>query len=209
MGDVPIGVRLREERLAERLQMSRTPVREALLRLHAEHFLDRHPEGGYRAINPSAQAMRELYEVRRALELFALRRGDGQDRDWEALAELQEEWKALEAGELSLDAEFVHLDEDFHRRLAESAGNAHLAEELRRLNERLRPVRSHDFVTLGRIAATVDQHLAVLAAVMSHQTEQAEALLGAHITESQAVVERAVAEMLERMLSVGERDSGW
>jgi DNA-binding GntR family transcriptional regulator len=46
LGEVPIGARLREEKLAERLGMSRTPVREALLRLHAEHFLDRHPEGG-------------------------------------------------------------------------------------------------------------------------------------------------------------------
>lgn len=209
MGDVPIGARLREERLAERLEMSRTPVREALLRLHAEHFLDRHPEGGFRAINPSAQTMRELYEIRRALELFALHRATDEGRNWTSLAELQEEWRALEVGELTADAEFVHLDEDFHRRLAESAGNVQLAEELRRFNERIRPVRSHDFVTPGRIAATVEQHLGILDAVIGHRTEEAEHLLDRHITESQAVVERAVATVLERMLSVGERDSGW
>ncbi len=52
LGDVPVGIRLREERIAERLGMSRTPIREALLRLHIERFLDRHPEGGFRATNP-------------------------------------------------------------------------------------------------------------------------------------------------------------
>lgn len=70
MGDVPIGTRLREERLAERLNVSRTPVREALLRLFAEHFVERHPEGGFRATTRSSQTMRELYEVRKALELY-------------------------------------------------------------------------------------------------------------------------------------------
>jgi DNA-binding GntR family transcriptional regulator len=71
LGDVPVGIRLREERIAERLGMSRTPIREALLRLHVERFLDRHPEGGFRATNPSARTMRELYEIRSALELHA------------------------------------------------------------------------------------------------------------------------------------------
>jgi DNA-binding GntR family transcriptional regulator len=210
LGDVPVGARLREERLAERLGMSRTPVRESLLRLHAEHFLERHPEGGYRATVPSAQSMRELYEVRRALEVYALRRtsSDG-DRDYEGLEELREEWRAMEGGEIAQDAEFVHLDEDFHRRLAESAGNSQLAEHLRQVNERIRPVRSHDFMTIGRIATTVEEHLGILEAVLAIHTEKAVTLLERHIGESQTVVEQAVAKVLERMLSVGERDSSW
>lgn len=210
LGDVPIGVRLREERLAERLNMSRTPVREALLRLHAEHFLDRHPEGGYRAMNPSAQTMRELYEVRRALELFALRRTEPDVvRDRPSLEELREEWRVLEATVGTLDAEFVHLDEDFHRRLAESAGNQQLALELGRINERIRPVRSHDFITPGRIAMTIEQHLEILDAVLARRLAQASSLLDRHISQSQTVVELAVAKVLERMLSVEERDPSW
>lgn len=210
LGEVPVGIRLREERIADRLGMSRTPVREALLRLHAEHFLDRHPEGGYRAANPSAQTMRELYEVRRALELFALRRArtsGGHDRG--ALEELREEWAVLEGDPGVPDAEFVHLDEDFHRRLAEAAGNRQLADDLRSVNERIRPVRTHDFVTPGRIDATVEQHLEIVDAVLMRKIGRASALLDRHISESQSVVEVAVAQVLERMLSVGERDSLW
>jgi len=210
LGEVPIGVRLREERIAERLGMSRTPVREALLRLHAEHFLDRHPEGGYKATNPSAQTMRELYEVRRALELFALRRArDTGGHDRSELDELHDEWATLDRDAAQVDAEFVLLDEDFHRRLAEAAGNRQLADELRSINERIRPVRSHDFVTPGRITATIEQHLEILGAVLARRLGVAATLLEHHIGESQSVVEVAVAEVLERMLSVGERDSAW
>jgi DNA-binding GntR family transcriptional regulator len=203
-------LRLSEERLAERLGVSRTPVREALLRLHAEHFVDRHPEGGYRATTPSAQTMRELYEVRRALELYALRRSTpDRVRDRDSLIELQEEWRALDGGTGAVDAEFVLLDEDFHRRLAESSGNAQLAEHLRQINERIRPVRTHDFITPGRIETTIEQHLEIVGTVLARRMAQAATLLDRHIGESQTVVERAVAQVLERMLSVGERDVQW
>ncbi len=210
VGDVPVGIRLREERLAERLNMSRTPVREALLRLHAEHFVERHPEGGFKATNPSAQTMRGLYEVRQALELYALGRSDpNADREWSEVERLRDEWGAIEPAHAELDAEFVLVDEDFHVRLAESAGNAQLAEELRRVNERIRPVRSHDFITPGRIAATVAQHIAILDALLARSTDKAAELLDGHICESRDVVELAVAKVLERMLSVGERDTSW
>jgi DNA-binding GntR family transcriptional regulator len=210
MGDVPIGARLREERLADRLKVSRTPVRESLLRLHAEHFLERHPEGGFRVTNPSVQTMRDLYEVRRALELFALRNTvESGSRDRDGLRELQEEWLTLGDAHVAQDAEFVHLDEDFHRRLAESAGNLQLVEHLRQITERIRPVRSHDFMTEGRIAATVEQHLAILDAVLSRRIGRAADLLDRHIGESQTVVEQAVAKVLERMLSISERDTSW
>ncbi|MCU1490451.1 MAG: transcriptional regulator, GntR family [Acidimicrobiaceae bacterium] len=210
LGDVPIGLRLREERIAERLGVSRTPVREALLRLHAERFLDRHPEGGFRVLNPSVQTMRDLYEIRRALELFALRRtagSRGHDRD--ALEQLRDEWRGIDTDSAALDPEFVLLDEDFHGRLAESAGNQQLADELRQLSERIRPVRTHDFITPGRIASTIEQHLAILDAVIARRNAKAAQLLDAHIQQSQGVVEVAVARMLERMLSIGERDVSW
>lgn len=209
LGEVPIGVRLGEERIAERLGVSRTPVREALLRLHAEAFLERHPEGGFRVQPPSAQQMRELYEIRRALELFAVRRAGRGGHDRDTLASLREEWRAVDARESPVDPDFVLLDEDFHVRLAESAGNAELAGELRRLNERIRAVRTHDFVTSGRIGVTVEQHLAIVEAMLARRPARAATLLEAHIRQSQDVVEVAVGRVLERMLSIGEREGTW
>ena len=213
MGEVPAGVRLREEKIAERIGVSRTPVREALLRLHSERFLDRHSEGGYRVAIPSATLIRELYEVRRALELFALQRtlDTAGDRDVKMLELLRADWIALEEDFAPTDPEFVLIDEDFHGRLAESAGNRQLAEELRRVNERIRPVRTHDFVTQGRVEATIAQHLAIVEAVIAGTTATAARLLEAHIKQSQDVVELHAFKAIERMLCVGTSggDSLW
>lgn len=211
LGEVPLGVRLGEEKIADRIGVSRTPVREALLRLHAERFLERHPDGGFRASSPSVKSLRDLYEVRSALELFAVERPirSGSPFDWDAIVALREEWESFEADIDTLDAEFVLIDEDFHFRLARARGNEVLADELRKVNERIRPVRSHDFVTPGRIVTTAVEHLAILDALLSRSFDQASQLLDQHINESKTIVERAVANTLERMLSIGERDRSW
>ena len=209
-GDVPLGVRLREEPLADRLGVSRTPVREALLRLFAEGFLARHHEGGYRVVNPSVAAMVNLYELRRALELFAIvRRGpDGVSKhDPAALRALREEWIGMDSDAPTTDPEFVVLDEEFHARLTEASGNPEMADEVRRVNQRIRPVRSHDFVTPGRIAKTIEQHVDILDALLAPDPDRAAELLDHHIRESQAVVEAAASQAMERMLRAGEE--GW
>jgi DNA-binding GntR family transcriptional regulator len=64
-------------------------------------------------------------------------------------------------------------------------------------------VRTHDFVTPGRIDATIAQHLAVLDAVLA-RSDDAPEQLERHILESQRVVEAAVGVVLERMLNAGE-----
>jgi DNA-binding GntR family transcriptional regulator len=214
MGEVPLGVQLGERRIAERLSVSRTPVREALLRLYAERFLERHPEGGYRVNHPTGRSTREFYDLRKALELFAIRSTVERLSAGElpaafgALAELHSEWAALEPDAPELDPDFVLVDEDFHRRLAEANGNAELVEDLRRICERIRPVRTHDFVLPGRIQATIAQHLEILDAVLGADAA-AETLLDRHISESQQLVEAAVGSVLERMLNGNEGGVGW
>lgn len=211
LGEVPIGVRLREGRIAERLDVSRTPVREALLRLFAERFLERHSEGGFRVASPSVETLRQLYDVRRALELWALRRSvaAGTGEAFEAMGALRREWQDIGGDAARPDPEFVLLDEDFHFRLAAAAGNDELGFELQRIAERIRPVRSHDFLTSVRIAATVEEHDGILAAVLARNAVAAEGLLDQHIRESQAVVETAVVRALEKMLDVGREGTQW
>ncbi len=206
-GDVPLGVRVREEPLAARFGVSRTPVREALLRLFAEGFLARHADGGYRVPAPSTQTMANLYEVRRALELFAVRRRDSSgapSHDREALHAIRREWIRLGDDATPDDPEFVVLDEDFHAELTEASGNTELSEQVRLINQRIRPVRSHDFVTSGRIASTIGQHVAIVDALLSGQSELAADRLDHHIRQSQAIVEAASIRAMERMLRAGE-----
>ena len=62
------------------------------------------------------------------------------------------------------------LDEDFHVRLAESAGNHELAVLLQAINERIRLVRIHDFLSPERIELTISQHLGIVEAVLAGTT---------------------------------------
>ena len=203
VGDFPLHLRLGEERLAALLGVSRTPVREALLRLHAEGLIGPHPEGGYRPVAPDVDQVHDLYEVRMALELQALRRpGErGTTHDLGDLELLRDEWRNVSDKQPEPDPGFVTLDEDFHVRLAAASGNPSLADLLRVVNERIRVVRMHDFLTGERVRRTITQHLEIVEAVLDHDLPLAVARFGRHLGESMAVVELRAAHALARMVS--------
>jgi DNA-binding GntR family transcriptional regulator len=209
MGEFSLGQRLGEERLAAAIGVSRTPIREALTRLHAEGLVRRHPEGGFEPAFPELDRIGELYEVRQALEAMALRRSVGAPsgrstaHDRAALEDLHRDWASLALDAAAgADPEFVLLDEDFHVRLALASGNGAVADLLVGVNERIRIVRVHDFLTEGRIRATVGEHLSVLEALLDDDLETAARRLANHIDLSAEVASShalvAVARMLGR-----------
>lgn len=201
MGQFPLGARLAEEHLAAELGVSRTPVREAIQRLHAEGLAEPHDDGGFRPRVPDMTAVRELYEVRLALEVAALRRpGEtGGRHSVDALDELERHWLDLALHLPGPDPSFVLEDESFHVGLAAAAGNHQLVDLLAAVNERIRPVRMHDFLTADRIRVTVDQHLGVVRALRAESTGVAVARLTVHLTDSIAVVEARAEAALARM----------
>jgi DNA-binding GntR family transcriptional regulator len=201
MGQFALGARLGEERLARDLGVSRTPVREALFRLHSEGLVDRHPDGGYCPTAPNLAAIRELYEIRIALERSAILRPRFTDRphDREVLVALRDDWLALAGDPPEPDPEFVTLDEEFHVRLAEAAGNRELGDILRRVNERIRVVRMRDFLTAERISKTIAEHLGVVIAVLDGDLDGAVATFEQHLYTSLEVVEHHVAGALMQM----------
>ena len=204
-GDFAPGARLGEERLAAELGVSRTPVREALGRLYSEGLVERLPDGGFGPTLINLHLIRELYEIRFALERFALRRADaaGLPTHDEALVQaLKADWDDMDAPahDDEVDGNFVLLDEDFHVRLAAAAGNDSLVEQLHKVNERIRIVRMQDFLTAERVELTIVQHLAVLDAFLDADIELAEERLIGHFAESLAVVEQRAAVTIARML---------
>ncbi|HEV7884146.1 MAG TPA: GntR family transcriptional regulator, partial [Solirubrobacteraceae bacterium] len=93
-GDLPIGRRLVEQQLAAEFQTSRTPVREALRRLEGDGHIVREPGGGVCPSPPSVKSMRELYEVRVAIEeLVARRAATAGDRS--RIEAIDQDWRAL------------------------------------------------------------------------------------------------------------------
>jgi DNA-binding GntR family transcriptional regulator len=200
-GDLRLGARLAENRLAAVLGVSRTPIREALLRLHAEGLVRREPDGGYLPVVPDVAATRWLYEVRSGLELQAIGRParTGATHDAVALAELIEVWERLRDDAPPPGPNFVLVDESFHVGLAAAAGNPALVDFLRQVNERIRTVRMVDFLTPDRVASTIDEHLGIARAVLAGDLVDAERRFLGHLDLSQAVVERRVAAAITRM----------
>jgi DNA-binding GntR family transcriptional regulator len=203
-GDFAPGTRLGEERLAAELSVSRTPIREALSRLHSEGLVERLADGGFGPTLINLHLVRELYEIRFALERFALRRSvDGEPAHDEALVRaLQADWADMDApsSDEEVDGDFVLLDEDFHERLATAAGNESLVAQLHKVNERIRIVRMQDFLSAERVELTILQHLAVLDAFLDSDIDLAEERLIGHFAESLAVVEERAAHTIARML---------
>ena len=205
-GEFALNVRLGEERLASLIGMSRTPIREALFRLHAEGLVERWPDGGFRPVAPDVSVMRDIYEVRAALEVTAIRRpsqqGTVHDRD--ILDGLRSDWLQLaEDVDHEPDPGFVAVDESFHITLAEAAGNSVLVDQLRQLNDRIRVVRMQDFMVEGRIQTTVAEHLAILDALLDGRSADAERLLSEHIGGLIGVVEDRVRRAVTRMVQGG------
>lgn len=215
-GAFALGERLGENRLAALLGVSRTPVREALVRLGSEGHVERHPEGGWQPVAPDLAGLGDLYEVRRGLELQALLRplDSGIPHNRAALDALHKEWLALNENPPEPDPGFVHLDERFHLRLAHSTGNLKIAALLDVVNQRIRVVRMHDFVAVERILATIHEHVGIVEALLNDDLSAAERALRSHISESFSHVESSATRALARMLSArntrvpNEQDSG-
>jgi len=207
-GDMPIGRRLVEQQLAEEFDTSRTPIREALRRLEGDGHIVRDHGGGMCPSAPSVKSMRELYEVRVALEeLVARRAATSGDRG--RIEAIEQDWRALDAAwqdrrTLPRGPDFVYADEGFHRALAGASGNDVALTLLSDLNDRIRVLRIYDFTTDDRIGATIAEHLEIVGCVLARDADAAAAFMRAHVQRSSLVVRERVGEALSRMFELGD-----
>lgn len=204
-GEFAAGERLAEKRLATSLGVSRTPVRETLARLFTEGFVQRYSGGGFVPVIPDLRSIRELYQVRIALESWAMgqlaQAGGRYDRT--GLFGLREEWVSLAvpADDATLDPSLVDLDERFHLVIAATAGNLELVDHLRSINDRIRPVRAHDFLRVERVAVAVHEHLAIVDPLIAGDVATAEQRLVEHLAETLALVEGQAALAIAAMVA--------
>jgi DNA-binding GntR family transcriptional regulator len=123
------GYRALEQEIALELGVSRTPVREALIRLEREGLVQVIPRHGMRVLPMSATDMREIYEVLTALESLAVELVATRRPSEAELQPLVKSTTAMEQAliENDLDA-WALADESFHERLVTMSGNRHLIE---------------------------------------------------------------------------------
>jgi DNA-binding GntR family transcriptional regulator len=192
-GKLPAGSRLIVMNLAERFGLSSTPVREALLDLEANgmvHFV--HNRGAI--VNPfGPEQLREIFQLRRILETEATRMAFGRI-DGAKLSGLRREISNLvkhRRDQHWLDAEMA-ADRNLHTSIAENCGNSRLAEEIRRCDTLVQVLR--DVVGNDRIATheAVEEHLAVVEALIGGTADLAAAAMNRHIDRAGRSAEKAM-----------------
>jgi DNA-binding GntR family transcriptional regulator len=193
------GDRFSEAELAQRLGMSRTPVREALSRLQREGYLEVHFKSGWSVRPFDFEQFEHLYDLRMVLETTAIRRlCEGAELlvHSERIEGLKKIWLSPKEARESNGAEVARLDEDFHMALVEAAGNPEIARVHRAVTERIRIIRRLDFTQTARIDVTYEEHAQILNVVLKRRGPQAELLLRSHIEQSKAEVRKITLHKL-------------
>jgi len=189
------GDRFTETEMAQRLSMSRTPVREALYRLEREGYLTVHLRVGWSVRPYDFRHFENFYDLRLILEEAAVTRlCDLPER--EGLEALKATWLVPVAERRTAAKEVAALDEAFHTSLVAAAGNPEVARCHREVTERIRIIRRLDFTQAHRIDKTYEEHAQILRAVIRRRTDEATRLLRSHIEASKAEVRKITLHRL-------------
>jgi len=189
------GDRFSENEVSQRLQMSRTPIREALFRLQREGYVDVSPKNGWQVRPFDFQMFEQLYDVRIVLEMAAVEQLCGM-ADGPELTELAAIWLVQEENRIT-DVPLLSMhDEQFHATLVKASGNAEMARIHCDITERLRVIRRLEFTKEMRIGVTYREHAQILRAIIERRTSQAKELLREHIALSKSEVKKITIQML-------------
>lgn len=189
------GDRFTEAEIAARMEVSRTPVREALYLLEREGYLEVMFRSGWRVRPFDFQQFEDLYDIRVILETAAVKRlCEMEERG--ALEGLKASWMVPKTERLTEGRAIAALDEGFHAALVIATGNKEMARIHHDLTERIRIIRRLDFTQDARVDATYNEHARILKAILLRKADEAQMLLKTHIEASKAEVRKITLHML-------------
>jgi len=173
------GTLLSENEIAQRLDVSRTPVRQAFVQLEVEGLLELYPRRGALVVPISPSEAEDVLEARMLIEQHAARRAASAGP---ALAEalrghIADQERALEDG-----AGFAWADRRFHHALVESAGNQLLTRQYDSLRDRHQRIAAATVAgDPARIGRFIAEHREIAAALEAGDGDRAADLLGTHL----------------------------
>jgi DNA-binding GntR family transcriptional regulator len=189
---------IRIEPYTRKLGLSRTPVREAILRLEKEGFVEVHPRLGTLVSRLDLRQIREMYQVRSLLEGAAARQVAG-TIPAARIAALEQELRSYTLGENADLKAISQSGVKVHRLIVESCENRVLAGMIESLHEHFRRFRSLSLEIPAKVLSSHQDHLAILDALKRGDGEAAERLIHTHF-------ERAVRFLLDSVISGGGVD---
>ena len=176
-GSLGGGSLLHEQALARLLDTSRTPVREALLRLEAEGLVTRHAGRVLAVREVPVQEFMEILRVRSVLETEAIGQACKRIPDGK-LRELRRTFESLLAVETPEAETQMQADDALHCAIIDACGNTVLAELVRALRRRTRVFNLRSLPE--RLVPGCTEHLEIIAAIERRDEERARAALASH-----------------------------
>lgn len=193
-GELAPGERLMEIQLAERLGVSRTPIREAIRKLELEGLVLMIPRKGAEVAKISEKSLRDVLEVRRSLEELAIELAC-QRMTEEEIIELQEKQEAFSQAVLKGDAmEIAETDEAYHDVIYKGTGNDRLVQILNNLREQMYRYRLEYIKDEDKRQILLLEHDNILRAVKLRKADEAKLAMREHIDNQEITVSKNIKE---------------
>lgn len=193
-GELEPGERLMEIQLADRLGVSRTPIREAIRKLELEGLVLMIPRKGAEVAKISEKNLRDVLEVRRSLEELAIELACKRmtEEDIESLEDAQDVFRqAVEAGDPMTIAE---TDEAYHDVIYNGTGNNKLMQILNNLREQMYRYRLEYIKDEDKRQILLAEHSQILTAIKKRRVEDAKKAIREHIDNQEITVSRNIKE---------------
>jgi DNA-binding GntR family transcriptional regulator len=188
-GELAGGSNHLESELAVRLNMSRTPVREAALALEAQGLLEMRPRKGVRILAISPDDMREIYEVLTALESVAAQNAANAGYNEAELAGLA---RAIDDMDEALEKDdlrgWADADDRFHSELVRLGGNTRIISVVSMMADQVRRARAMTLFIREKPHKSNHDHRHVLDAIRGGQPDVAYRIHHAHRTQAQSTL---------------------
>jgi DNA-binding GntR family transcriptional regulator len=175
-GELKPGAKLTEQDLAAELEVSRTPIREAIRQLEAERLVTRVPFVGVTVSQPSAEEVLELLEIREVLEGLVARLATRHMDDAHLKRLRASQKKLAECARRADVAAYLDHALAFRRALVECCRSESLAENVLVIENRLRLVGNRTALLPGRMEASITEHENLLEAIERGDASRAEQL---------------------------------
>jgi len=178
-GRLALGEQLSEGALAEQLGVSRTPVREAFLKLETENMVEVRPQRGTFVFYYDADQLRDIGELRGVLEMSALRIALARNRARliERLDKVASESEAAGTDAVGYQV----FDAAFHETLIEATDNRELIEAYERISGRVRAIRYRFTHSPAQVARSQRDHRMIVDALKQGRDDDAVKKLGQHV----------------------------
>ena len=202
------GERLIEARLATRLGVSRTRVRDALARLEAEHIVARAPNRGVMVRPFTLSDIEETYSLRLLLEGFGARMAAANitTPEIERLRAVQQRMVDVEGAlapakasdeSLARIREVTELNNEFHHLIQVASRNSRLQRVVRMVVDVPLVFRSFYWYTESELSEAAGEHEGIIDALVARDADRAEALMRAHITRGLNTLRREIVDARE------------